>query len=81
MINVSFFAMIREHLGCENIRLEYEGQHNIADIKETLASRGDEWGILTGTNVLAAVNQTLCGDQHRVHDGDEIAFFPPVTGG
>jgi molybdopterin synthase sulfur carrier subunit len=31
--------------------------------------------------LLAAVNQTLVSFEHPVVDGDEVAFFPPVTGG
>ncbi|WP_438863325.1 MoaD/ThiS family protein [Neptunicella sp.] len=81
MLEIRFFAMFRERLKCDGLRLEYEGQHDVGQLKILLASRGGDWEVLGGHNVLAAVNQTLCGEKQRIHDGDEIAFFPPVTGG
>ena len=37
--------------------------------------------VLTRPNVIRAVNQCVVTDNARLHDGDEVAFFPPVTGG
>ncbi|WP_242600842.1 MoaD/ThiS family protein, partial [Erwinia billingiae] len=47
-----------------------------------LAAKGDRWSLaLESGKVLSAVNQTLVSPQHALKAGDEVAFFPPVTGG
>ena len=47
-----------------------------------LAAQGDRWALaLDASKLLAAVNQTLVPMSHPLQAGDEVAFFPPVTGG
>ncbi len=81
MIEVHFFAQLRERLDCASLRIEYPGRSCVADIRRLLAERGGNWEVLASDAVLSAVNQTLCDPQQVVCDGDEVAFFPPVTGG
>ena len=82
MIKVLFFAQIRELVGVDKIEVEATEGLTAATLKAELLSRGDKWPLaLADANVLVAVNQTLVGWEHALHDGDEIAFFPPVTGG
>lgn len=81
MIQVLFFASLRERVGTANLNLEYTGERTVADVERHLLERGEKWQLLGEQDVLCAVNQTLCGKDAKVHDGDEIAFFPPVTGG
>lgn len=51
-------------------------------VRQQLAARGDRWALaLEEGKLLAAVNQTLTSFDHPVASGDEVAFFPPVTGG
>ncbi len=51
-------------------------------VRQQLAARGDRWALaLEEGKLLAAVNQTLTAFDHPVASGDEVAFFPPVTGG
>ncbi|MFB0912259.1 MAG: MoaD/ThiS family protein [Glaciecola sp.] len=50
-------------------------------MKQKLIARGEPWTLLAEQDVLIAVNQTLTSASATVNDGDEIAFFPPVTGG
>lgn len=51
-------------------------------VRQQLAARGDRWALaLEEGKLLAAVNQTLTSFEHPVASGDEVAFFPPVTGG
>jgi molybdopterin synthase sulfur carrier subunit len=81
MIRVRFFANLREKLGCELINLEYSGEHSAEEVKQKLLARGDQWQALGENDLLVAVNQTICSLGAELNDGDELAFFPPVTGG
>ena len=47
-----------------------------------LAGRGGNWQrVPSGGNVRCALDQAMADDAAALHDGAEIAFFPPVTGG
>ena len=81
MITIRFFAMLRERLGVDNLEYDYSNEQTVADIKQKLIAQGEPWTLLAGQDVLIAVNQTLESELASVADGDEIAFFPPVTGG
>ena len=83
MVKVLYFASIREAVGTggETVALE-DGIDTVAALRDQLAARGAPWDVLSRTrNLRAAVNQTLCGFDAALSDGDEVAFFPPVTGG
>jgi molybdopterin synthase sulfur carrier subunit len=81
MIHIKFFAHLRENLGHSDIKVEgYEGK-TVSDIKQALIGRGDAWQTLGENDVLCAVNQSISAASTIVNDGDELAFFPPVTGG
>ncbi len=75
-IHVKFFASLRERLGHE--ALEFEASEGL--------TIGALWSAVSGSdglpaNVLAALNHEYTTPDQQVHDGDEVAFFPPVTGG
>ncbi|HET8848898.1 MAG TPA: molybdopterin converting factor subunit 1 [Marinobacter sp.] len=81
-ITVRFFARLREELGTEHLDLNLPEGSTVADVQTELASRGGTWAQLTGSQpVLAAVNQAMAKPATPVRPGDEVAFFPPVTGG
>lgn len=83
MIEVLYFASLRESLGCsrEAVALP-EDVRTVAALRHYLADRGDPWGSLaTAKNLRAAVNQVMATPDTSISPGDEIAFFPPVTGG
>jgi molybdopterin synthase sulfur carrier subunit len=81
MIKIQFFASLRERLGCANINMEYGGEQSVEALKLQLVDRGEQWQALSENDILCALNQTICQPETMVNDGDEIAFFPPVTGG
>ena len=82
-IKLLYFASLRETLGTGGEEMTLPGEvSNIAGLKTFLATRGDVWQTLTRSQSLrAAVNQKMAGPDSTVADGDEVAFFPPVTGG
>ena len=85
MIKVLFFAQVRELIGTGSLELPAESAAVLTDIESlrlALSERGDRWALaLESGKLLAAVNQTLVESSHEIQDGDEVAFFPPVTGG
>jgi len=82
-IRLLYFASLRESLGRRDEALALpEGVSTVGALRAHLAARGEAWSRLApGHNVRAAVNQSMAGDDARVAAGDEVAFFPPVTGG
>lgn len=75
-ITVKFFASLREQIGIESTTQMFrEGLTPAVLWQEVVSDRP-----LPG-NVLVAVNMDYASADHRLADGDEVAFFPPVTGG
>jgi len=81
VIKIRFFASLRERLDISSIDIEYAGQHDVQQVMDSLINTHEKWHALAEQDVLVAINQTLSGKDCAVNDGDEIAFFPPVTGG
>jgi molybdopterin synthase sulfur carrier subunit len=84
MLNIQYFASLRETLGrsSETLALPEDGS-TVATLAAYLAtSRGGQWEILLdATQVLVAVNQTIVDRSHPLTGAEELAFFPPMTGG
>lgn len=84
MITLLYFARLREALGSgrEQIALP-AGVATLGALRAHLARRGGAWAIemAEGRNLRAAVNQDVAAADAPLKDGDEVAFFPPVTGG
>lgn len=83
MIKILFFAALRERLDCEQYLLSCDGETlHVAKVLEQLQSRCQAWQQeLSRNDLLCALNQQLVPLTAVVQDGDELAFFPPVTGG
>lgn len=81
MINIRFFAFLRERLGTDTLVYELSDEKTVSDIKQKLIAQGEPWTLLAEQDVLIALNQAISSESAMVSDGDEIAFFPPVTGG
>ncbi|MGB0468103.1 MAG: molybdopterin converting factor subunit 1 [Pontibacterium sp.] len=84
MLTLVYFASFREALGVDREQFEPPADvHTVSDLIEVLVeSRGEPWRkVLLAGNVLVAVNQEMVQSGHQIAAGDEVAFFPPVTGG
>lgn len=82
MINIVFFAALREQLDCDKLTINDANINTVADIKALLAAKNEQWQkIFNNTSLLSAVNHDMVADNNLVKSGDEVAFFPPVTGG
>ncbi len=82
MLNLLFFGQLKERLKCDKLQLEIDQPMTISQLKVHLVDLNPCWRTwLLDTQLLAAVNQSLCGTEHIVNITDEVAFFPPVTGG
>jgi len=82
-LQILYFASLREAVGQSSESLDLpEGLSSVGGLRRHLAERGGHWAEAFGQGrLLASVNQQMAEDDHPVADGDEIAFFPPVTGG
>jgi molybdopterin synthase sulfur carrier subunit len=83
-ITVLFFAALREQLGRPREELELPpGVGTVGALRDHLRARGDPWSSVFAPNraVRAAVNQDMAQPAAAIRAGDEVAFFPPVTGG
>ncbi|MCQ1856967.1 molybdopterin synthase sulfur carrier subunit [Haemophilus sputorum] len=80
-IQVLFFAQTRELVGMDSLRVE-ETFDTAEALREYLSQQGPKWQLaLEKGKLLVAINQTIASLESAIQDGDEVAFFPPVTGG
>jgi molybdopterin synthase sulfur carrier subunit len=84
VIKVVYFARLREDLGSagESLALP-EGVATVGALRTHLADRGGPWATALAANraVRVAVNHDMAQASTPLQPGDEVAFFPPVTGG
>jgi molybdopterin synthase sulfur carrier subunit len=82
-VKILFFAGLREALGTASESLALPaGVVTVGALRDQLAARGEPWVALANMkNLRVAVNQQMVGLDAPLKAGDEVAFFPPVTGG
>jgi molybdopterin synthase sulfur carrier subunit len=83
-LTLLYFASLRERLECPMERVDMpESTGNVAAVVAWLRSRGGAWNeaFAPGRSWRISVNQRMGTLDSPVGEGDEIAFFPPVTGG
>ena len=78
-VTVKFFARYREALGLESVNVE--GNFATVDDVRALLAQRDGAEVLSEQNLMCARNEDLCQLDEPLSDGDEVAFFPTVTGG
>lgn len=87
-IKVLFFANFRELLDCSSLSVELDESASIGDLCDRIKDKGDSWFSLfanvksdLNSRVKIAVNQEMATLEYSLKNDDEVAFFPPVTGG
>lgn len=83
-VKLLYFAGLREQLGSPGEDLELSAPvSTVAGLRAQLMARGGAWqsALAQGKALRVAVNQEMAQPTTPVKPGDEIAFFPPVTGG
>ena len=83
MIRLRLFASIKELTNTDEESFPMDNFQTVGDLKKILSLRGSSWNSVFGGEMVikAAVNKELVSDDFNLKDGDEVAFFPPVTGG
>ena len=83
MLTVLYFARLRETLGVEREQVALpDGVHDVGKLTAWLRERGAQWSAIDLAGAIrCAVNQEIATANTPIADGDEIAYFPPVTGG
>ena len=84
MLKILYFAGLREATGSGSEELVLPAcVKNVEGVLALLRARGGAWAeaLAASKRVRAAVNQDMAAGETPVKDGDEVAFFPPVTGG
>lgn len=82
MIRIIFFAQLRESLGVGEIQWPLHQDEKLESLLIALQSRSESWRkTLSNQNLLMSINKEFAKPDFIVKPGDEVAFFPPVTGG
>lgn len=84
MIKIKYFAKLSESLDSKAEEIEFgDRSENVEAVIQLLIDRGEPWitEFAAETKFLVAVNHEMCGRDTALQEGDEVAFFPPVTGG
>lgn len=82
MIKLLFFARIKERLDKSEMTIDFVANQSLQILtQELIEKHGDEWQILLEPDTVFSCNQRVVDRDHIVADGDEVAYFPPVTGG
>jgi molybdopterin synthase sulfur carrier subunit len=80
-ITIKFFARLREQSGIDSMEMDIGNLSSVSELVSELQQQHKNWTILQQNNLMAAVNHSMISDDCPISAGDEIALFPPVTGG
>ncbi|WP_044408206.1 molybdopterin converting factor subunit 1 [Thiomicrospira microaerophila] len=82
MVNILYFASLRETFGQAQEQVPAQFR-TVGELVQSLAERGEQWRthLLESNAIQVAVNHDIAHRETPIKAGDEVAFFPPVTGG
>ena len=83
-IKLFYFAKVREVLGIDREEIDIESDiKTLAELVAFLKLRGSQWQSIfdMSSSYRMAVNQELVEENYTINANDEVAFFPPITGG
>jgi molybdopterin synthase sulfur carrier subunit len=83
-VKLFYFAKVREAIGIDREELDLGSNiKTVSDLIEVLKGRGSHWQDMfsMSTTFRMAVNQEMVEATHKISANDEVAFFPPITGG
>ena len=82
-VTILYFASLREAVGVSREEMPLEPGATIGAVVDALRARSARWAeaFAPGKAWRVAVNQQMASPATSVKAGDEVAFFPPVTGG
>lgn len=81
-VSVQYFARYRETLGLAGETFDSDlALDSVNDLRQQLLARGGNYALLGERNLMCARNEELCSLEEPLEDGDDVAFFPTVTGG
>lgn len=78
---LKFFARLREDTGVESLEIPLEQVPCLSELVRYLQLEHPQWQSALSGNLLSAVNQSMVTGDASLKAGDEVALFPPVTGG
>ena len=79
-LNVLYFSRYRETLGLDGEAIDGDFA-SVDQLRQHLINRSGVWQVLGEQNLMCACNQVMCGLDEPLNNGDEVGFFPTVTGG
>ncbi|WP_394170408.1 MoaD/ThiS family protein [Saccharospirillum alexandrii] len=80
-IQVKFFARLREELGVSSLNIPAEEVPDLDALLDWLVKAHPQWQPALQGKLMTAVNQNMTSSNVALQPGDEVALFPPVTGG
>lgn len=82
ILRVLYFGRLSEQLKCREESLVLpNAEIEVRQLRDLLIARGGQWTALNDSRIRVAVNQAIAAPEDIIDTGDEVAFFPPVTGG
>lgn len=76
-----FFARLREQTGISELDIPLNAAGSLSQLKRYVLQEYPQWQTILSGPILVAVNQTMVTGDQELAQGDEVAWFPPVTGG
>ena len=82
MITLKYFASLRDIAEKEKDSLDIENPITIDQLSDIISKTAPKMGaIIREKKVMISVNQEMASADTIIHDGDEVAFLPPFSGG